>query len=140
MTRPVRKSDPKQFAAPPITKAPPPKADRPKLPAPPKVEKPTRPPRPFKFPSIPARPPQPPVLLGKHPKVPPPRKRSPPPPPSPPSPPSLPTSLRKNGKKTPRLFIKSSVTSGNRDFNYNVAVDRQDWKPLPANYHPANNY
>lgn len=86
----------------------------------------------FKFP-----PPQPPVLLGQHPKVPPPRpltafKRSPlpPPPPSAPAPPVLPPSLLKSVKKAPKLYIQSSVSHGNRDFNYNVAVDRQDWKPI----------
>ena len=97
---------------------------------------PTRPPRPFKFPVVP---PQPPVLLGKHPKIPPPpfkRSPPPPPPPSPPAPPRLPPSLQKSGKKAPKLYIQSSVSHGNRDFNYNVAVDRQDWKPLPSNYRP----
>ncbi len=96
------------------------------------VANPTRPPRPFKFPGYP---PQPPVLLGKNPNIPPPPfKRSPPPPPSPPAPPLIPPSLLKNGKKLPKLFIQSSVSHGNRDFNYNVAVDRQDWKPLPPSY------
>ena len=127
LNRPARQQDPKEYV--PVTTLPPPPPT------------PTRPPRPTK---IPVTPPQPPVIRGKHPKAPPPPKRSfkrppPPPPPSPPAPPHLPKSLLKNGKKVPKLYIQSSFTHGNQNFNYNVAVDRQDWKPLPPDFNPSYN-
>lgn len=126
---------------------------------------PTRPQRPFR---APVAPPQPPVLLGAHSHIPPPPvgfKRPPPPtppaPPAPPAPPSPPKPPRlpniPAGPKRPRLFINSSLTSGKKNFNYNVSVDRrkdkrhqgagafpglpnglpsldkQDWKPIFKN-------
>ena len=93
---------------------------------------PTRPQRPFR---APVAPPQPPVLLGAHSHIPPPPsgfQRPIPAPPSPPSPPAPPAPPRPpkpptipGGAKRPRLFISSSLTSGQKNFNYNVSVDRR---------------
>ncbi len=69
------------------------------------------------------------------------RRPPPPPPPKPPRPP-IPTGATHGfifpgtpkglkGGKQPKLFIQSTLKAGNKDFNYNVAVDRQDWKPIP---------
>lgn len=107
---------------------------------------PTRPQRPFRA-NIP--PPQPPVLLGAHSHIPPPPSgfKRPPPPPSPPSPPAPPSPPRPpkpptlpnipGGAKRPRLYINSSLTSGKRNFGYNVSVDRRKDKRAQQSAFPG---
>lgn len=93
------------------------------------TQPPTRPPRPPRLPQ--GVPPQPGVLLGLHPKVPPPPHFKP----------QIPQPPRPEGQKAPRLYIQSSLSAGNKNFDYNVQIDRQDWRPLPSpNFHPKYHY
>ena len=138
LTRPVRQNSQGYFV-PPVTTTP-----TPTIPTPPPLPiepltRPTRPPRPHKV-KVQHLPPKPPSHPGPPPKK---SKRPrgiakrpkavhPPPPPVPPKP-----KFKKGKKPPPKLYIKSSLKAGTKNFDYNVAVDRNDWKPLPAGYHPA---
>ena len=133
LNRPVRqppKVSPQGFfATDPIPASPVPTI--PPTPASEPLTRPTRPPRKHKIvhlPPQPPKPPGPPPKGHKRPRLP--KSVHPPPPPIPPK--RKFQGLLKDGKKAPKLYIKSSLKAGSQNFDYNVAVDRQDWKPIPS--------